>query len=239
MWYFWRMMRKPLSSGWPLLLILPLILSACNGPKPDDKNTYTYQVNSARVPCTGVAPMECLQIRRGDAPDWQLFYSEIEGFDYEPGYLYRIRVQEEQLDPEKVPADGSSIRYTLVSVDEKKPDPRLRLNDIWVLREMEGEPVPEEDLPAQMQRPYIEFHIRDNRYMGNDGCNTFRGQIDSAGEKALSLSPAMSTKMSCGDMALPTAFLRLLSRVDSYRAETGKLILLEGETELLKFHKTD
>lgn len=183
--------------------------------------------------------MECLQIRRGDTADWQLFYSEIEGFDYEPGYRYRIQVQEVQLDPEKVPADGSSIRYILISVIEKEPDPRLQLNDIWVLREMEGRPVPEEELAPQMRRPYVEFHIRDNRYMGNDGCNTFRGQIHSAGEKALSLSPAMGTKMSCGDMALPAAFLRLLSRVDNYRAKKGILLLLEGETELLKFHKTD
>ena len=38
------------------------------------------------------------------------------------GYLYKIEVEEEQLDPQQVPADASSIKYTLVSVLEKNED---------------------------------------------------------------------------------------------------------------------
>ena len=54
-----------------------------------------FHVNSARVPCVGVAPMNCLQVKRGAEPtgDWQHFYSQIDGFDYEPGYLYRLLVR--------------------------------------------------------------------------------------------------------------------------------------------------
>lgn len=202
-------------------------------------DSKTYEVNSFRVPCTGVGPMECLQVRRQGSDQWEFFYSEIEGFAYEPGYRYRIRVKEEPLDPETVPADASSIRYTLVSVVEKTVDQRLRLNDIWMLHATEGREVPEADLTASRQRPYIEFHLRENRFMGNDGCNTFRGSLISVGERELQLGPAMGTKMSCGDMKLPNAFLALLSRVDAYRVEEGVLTLLKGDTELLTFRKTD
>ena len=201
--------------------------------------TETYEVNSLRVPCTGVGPMECLQVRKAGSDRWELFYSEIEGFDYEPGYLYRISVKEEPLDPKTVPADASSVRYTLVSVLEKSTDPRLRLNDIWVLRELEGQAVPEGEPGAPIKRPYIEFQLRENRFMGNDGCNTFRGSLVSVGDRALQLGPAMGTKMSCGNMALPNAFLAMLSRCDSYEIGAGELTLLEGTTELMKFQKTD
>jgi heat shock protein HslJ len=232
-------MSKSLVSNRLFLILLPLILTACKSLGSDDENIKTYWVNSARVPCVGVAPMDCLQIRRAGDPNWQLFYSQIEGFDYRPGYLYKIQVLEEKLAPQKIPADGNSIKYTLVSVIEKKSDVRLRLNDIWVLEKIEGRRISKEELTPPMQRPYVEFHIRDNRYLGNDGCNNFRGQIEAVGEKALHLSPAAGTKMSCGNLTLPTTFLQLLSRVDQYQAAGGFLVLLEGEAELMKFRKTD
>ena len=83
----------------------------------------TYWVNSSKAPCVGVGPMECLQVRRSESGPWELFYSQIDGFSYEAGYIYKLKVQEEILDPATVPADASSIRYTLVSVEEKTPDP--------------------------------------------------------------------------------------------------------------------
>jgi heat shock protein HslJ len=183
--------------------------------------------------------MECLEIRKGDSESWGLFYSEIEGFEFEPGYLYRLRVREEKLDPSQIPADASSIKYTLVSVEEKVMDPKLRLNDIWMLQEIEGREVREEALSDRLRRPYIEFHLAEGRYMGTDGCNTFRGSLNSVGERELQLGLAMSTRMSCGDMTIPNAILELLSRVDAYELREGQLILLEGNTELLEFRKTD
>ena len=232
-----------IRSGSILAIFLPLVLVSlsvsCGSVKNEEMNTFTYWVNSQRVPCTGVGPMECLEVRKEGSDTWELFYSQIEGFQYEPGYLFRIRVQEEKLDPSLVPADASSIKYTLVSVEEKVPDPKLRINDIWMLREIEGRKVPEGVLTGGLQRPYIEFHLPDSRYMGTDGCNTFRGSIVSVGDRELRMGPAMSTRMSCGDMNIPNTFMKLLSRVDAYETSEDTLILLEGNTELFKFAKTD
>jgi len=201
--------------------------------------TVSYWVDSYRVPCTGVAPMQCLQVRKEGSEQWQNFYSQIAGFEYEPGFLYRIRVQEEKLDPKEVPADASSVKYTLVSIEEKVRDPRLRINDIWVLEELEGRKIPDEELSGGLERPSMEFHLAESRFMGTDGCNSLRGSIEAIGERELRLGPAMSTKMSCGDMTLPDAFLKLLSRSDTYRIEDGRLWLSEGNTDLLTFRKTD
>ena len=49
--------------------------------------------------------------------NWNLFYSQIEGFSYEPGYEYVLQVRKEKID--NPPADGSSIRYRLVKVVSK------------------------------------------------------------------------------------------------------------------------
>jgi heat shock protein HslJ len=75
-------------------------------------------VASERVPCTGVAPMQCLQIRSSPDEPWQLYYGEIVGFEFEPGIEYRLRIYEDDVpDP---PADGSSKRRYLDMIVEQK-----------------------------------------------------------------------------------------------------------------------
>ncbi len=87
------------------------------GDNPPASVEKTLFVASERVPCTGVAPMQCLQVREASDRPWQYFYSEIEGFTHEPGYAYELRVREEKVaDP---PADGSSLRWQLLEVVSK------------------------------------------------------------------------------------------------------------------------
>ena len=58
-----------------------------------------------------------VQRSAADQP-WQYFYSEIEGFTHEPGFDYELRVREEKV--ANPPADGSSLRRTLVRVVSKR-----------------------------------------------------------------------------------------------------------------------
>jgi hypothetical protein len=62
--------------------------------------------------------MECLQVREAADRPWQYFYSDIEGFTFEPGFDYELRVREEKV--ANPPADGSSLRWTLVRVVSKQ-----------------------------------------------------------------------------------------------------------------------
>jgi hypothetical protein len=78
----------------------------------------TFFVAAERKPCTGVGPMECLQVREAADRPWQYFYSDIEGFTFEPGFDYELRVREEKV--ANPPADGSSLRWTLVRVVSKR-----------------------------------------------------------------------------------------------------------------------
>ena len=66
------------------------------------------------VDCVGVAPMRCMVVDGG------LFYDEIEGFEHEAGFRYRVRM--ERYDPwggEPPPADASAWGYRLVEVLDK------------------------------------------------------------------------------------------------------------------------
>lgn len=79
-------------------------------------------VNSRLVDCEGGAgPQRCLQVRDGPDQEWRLFYGQIEGFTFEPGYLYTLSVDVTPRDAP--PEDASSLRYTLVEVEEARPDP--------------------------------------------------------------------------------------------------------------------
>ncbi|WP_225728583.1 MULTISPECIES: DUF4377 domain-containing protein [unclassified Nocardia] len=68
-------------------------------------------------PCQGVAPMTCLQVKRNPDSEWELFYDRIAGFDYEPGYLYQLKVEETPVP--NPPADASSVTLRLVDVVRK------------------------------------------------------------------------------------------------------------------------
>ena len=87
------------------------------------ENEKIYWVAGSMVDCIGVGKMNCIQIQQGEnlvEGNWQLFYNEIEAFDYEPGYVYKLIVKEEILPEENLPADASSIKFSLVKVLEKK-----------------------------------------------------------------------------------------------------------------------
>ncbi|HKT62784.1 MAG TPA: DUF4377 domain-containing protein [Burkholderia sp.] len=80
--------------------------------------TQTVYVAPQPVRCTGVAQMDCLQVRSSPAEPWRLWYAGIEGFAYQPGYRYVLEVDEYRV--AQPPADGSSIRWVLKRVVERR-----------------------------------------------------------------------------------------------------------------------
>ncbi len=222
-----------------------LAMLACQGSHAmEAPREVIYHVNSYRVPCVGVGPMSCLQVRRGDpaAGEWQNFYSQIRGFDYEPGYLYRLRVRETPLPPEQVPADASSIRYELVEVLGKEPDPRLRVHDIWALERVDGTGIDSFDADSRREAPYMEFNVTRHEYLGNDGCNPVRGALLSIDAEDLRLDSIAYDDIarSCGDGMLQSQLAAAIGRVARWRREGLELSLLDNNgLEVLSFRKID
>lgn len=86
---------------------------------PAEGRERIVHVAGQRAPCQGVAPMLCLQVRTQPGAAWELHYGDIEGFDWQPGIEYVIRVREYAV--ENPPADGSSLRWVLEEVLERSP----------------------------------------------------------------------------------------------------------------------
>ena len=90
-------------------------LFACAGAKGDVR---TWIVASETRGCTGVGPQTCLLVKEEGAPDWTYFYDRIDGFDYEKGYEYVVKVRVDEV--ENPPMDASSKSYSLVKVVDKQ-----------------------------------------------------------------------------------------------------------------------
>lgn len=224
-----------------MLIFLMALTTACS---PTDSEVL-YWVNSLRVDCVGIAPMSCLQVQEGSLGqsevlkqgDWQLFYGSIDGFSYQAGYVYKLILKKENLPLEQVPADGSSIKYSLVKVLEKTADARLRLNDIWALESIQGEILV---LDSDSPRPQLEIHLRDMRVIGNDGCNDFFTGIEALNSEEITFGPIAGTRKYCRGMNIPDRFNQQLNKVTAYKLKDLRLHFLDSEgEELLVFRKID
>jgi hypothetical protein len=109
------------------LLVLPPALACRTSTGPGTERVAApieqvlhLEVAPARVPCVGVEPMQCLQVRRSATAPWEAFYDHIQGFTYEEGYRYRLRVGRRELT--NPPADASSFEYRLRAVLERVRD---------------------------------------------------------------------------------------------------------------------
>ncbi|MCE2593287.1 DUF4377 domain-containing protein [Motilimonas cestriensis] len=95
-----------------------LFLAACANHQPLTQETLLY-VNAETKECTGVGPMICLQVKTPEAQQWQLFYQDINGFTYEPGFHYQLQVKKEAVN--NPAADASSVKYSLIKIISKLP----------------------------------------------------------------------------------------------------------------------
>jgi Heat shock protein len=82
-----------------------------------DSKEMTLYVASRRVECMTVAPMKCLQTKEKADGKWRLFYDRIEGFEFEEGFYYILKVRRTRI-PEP-PRDTSGFRWELIEVVKK------------------------------------------------------------------------------------------------------------------------
>lgn len=117
------------------LLAATLFLGSCSSSIKTEKLT----VASKQGDCVGVAPMKCLLVKKDGQTDWEFFYSNIEGFIYEPGYEYVLEIKIEEV--EHPAADQSSLKYTLVKEISKEEKTSDKLPDMPTGNDLHHEPV--------------------------------------------------------------------------------------------------
>ncbi|SFT85879.1 META domain-containing protein [Lishizhenia tianjinensis] len=215
-----------------LQIVLTLSLLTSCGLFKSKADTQTMWVNSFKTDCTGVGPQQCLLIQHGDSlgNNWSNFYDQIEGFTYEPGYIYELEVKKTVLDPANVPADASTIKYSLVKEISKTMDVRLQIHDIYVITNISGYG----ELKDLSLAPTMEINVTQNRISGKDACNTYGAQIENLNATDISFGMAMATKMYCQEtMPIADAFHKVLGQVKHYQRKEGFLYLMNEERKVI------
>lgn len=122
-------MTATLRTIIPLIALAAAIAAglACTAPPPEpptptptpDATVLEVTVGPAREECTGSAPQLCLVV------NGELFYDEIQGFQHEAGYRYRLRIEQYDRWPgqAEIPQDAGRYAYRLLELLEKTPAP--------------------------------------------------------------------------------------------------------------------
>jgi hypothetical protein len=107
-----------------LLLLLVVVvpnLSGCGILEPSSERVLTLHVGPQTADCVGVGPQQCLLVKERPADRWTYFYHGIEGFAFEPGYLYGLQVRRRSI--RNPPQDGPSYEYHLLKIISREPAP--------------------------------------------------------------------------------------------------------------------
>ncbi|KAG4080266.1 hypothetical protein HA402_010758 [Bradysia odoriphaga] len=91
-------------------LFVAFVLLAVSWQKVSAETTFI--VGPEWFDCYGPFLRKCLQVKEDPAESYRNFYDDIDGFDFESGYEYVLKVNAEAI--ENPPADGSAIKYTLL-----------------------------------------------------------------------------------------------------------------------------
>lgn len=217
-------------------MILPaiLILQACSS-----SNSSIYWVSGIKTECSaGAGTMNCLNVYKGqDLSDavWENFYSNIEGFEFEEGFLQKIEVEEIKLDPKNVPADASSIKYIMVKELETKPDTRISVRGNWILGRLNGAPI-----NKSIVLPTMNLNLNQMRIAGSGGCNNYTGSIDKLTTGTLNFGTIASTKKACINNNIEDDYLKVLNSVKTYETNELTLTFMDSDgNEILSFLKGD
>lgn len=206
-----------------LLLLGLLLLSACSSTK-----NKIFWVSGTKSECTaGVGKMQCLQVHKGkdlSEAKWEHFYAKIEGFEFEEGFLKKIEVKEKKLDPKNVPADGSSIQYTLVKELDKQADQQVLIGGKWTLARFNDSPI-----NRSIVLPTMELTLNPRRISGSGGCNRYSGEIAQLSQNNIQFGQMVSTKKACANKNIESDYLQALSKVQTYQMK-GKMLAFYEES---------
>ncbi len=203
----------------------------------DNMSELTMYIAPERVACTGVGPMQCLQVKFDAGDSYELFYDGIDGFVYVPGYNYELRVQ--RLERDNPPADASKYLYSLIEVVSQSP---AYTGEAFTLDGTEWKLIAfgtEDMVFYQPDVAVITATFADGRLSGNAGCNSYGGEYTVDGN-TLTLSPIASTRMACADesvMGAENGYFMALASASDYAID-GNLLTITYAAGQLTFVAT-
>lgn len=200
---------------------------------PEEGRVITLWVGPQRQTCMGVVEMQCLQVKRTADGEWENFFGGIDGFFFVPGYNYELLVRETRVDP--VPADASSLAYTLEQTVSRTPDfagdPLPLIGTNWRLVSFGVEHMISFDPAAvEVTAQFAEA----GPVSGRSGCNRYNGAWQYNAD-TLVIGDLATTRMMCGEaeMAVESAFLESFVGEHQFQINGNKLEIIYAAGELI------
>lgn len=197
------------------LSLVTMLCLAVSGEAGAAEMAERLMVAPETVPCTGVAPMTCLQVKKPGEFDWRPIHGGIEGFTHEPGSAYLLLVRERRID--NPPADAPSRVWALQEMIGRHPIPPTQAGVLDALRgtgwrAQRAQPAEPFGDAWRSSGLTLVFDKEAPRIYGRGGCNRWFGSWSVDGEGKLSAQPFGSTMMACPEpqMKLEAAYLGLL-----------------------------
>jgi heat shock protein HslJ len=222
--------------------------------KPDDINksfnelnlskTKTLIINEDKITCEGNPDAKCLLIKQSNSKEFEVFYQNIVGFNFEEGYRQTILVSERQVANPNI--KQTEPVYTLIKVLKKDfifeakklsapfPDqPKTPLDKKWYLRKMKESDTTSFEIDDN--GVFLEIRSAENKVNGKAPCNTYFGGLKTDFISSFQVV-TFSTRMYCENMKLEDLYLNNLQNANRYELKEGRLILYKDDKLLLVFN---
>ena len=110
------------------------------------------------------------------------------------------------------------------------------LEGTWVLSYLMAPAKSFDELYAG-KKPEITFEIKENRFSGNTGCNSFSGKLNVDGHKISFRDPYAMTRMMCQGEG-ENVFTESLKKVNTYAVSDGNTLnFIGGDIAMMRFTK--
>lgn len=196
----------------------------------------TLVIANKKSTCEDTKIFDCLLYKQKNEKEWHNLYGKIKGFKYKEGYEYELLVSK------KLSTNmgaGRTYEYTLLKTLSKKPTMvisdknRAALNgQKYVLAGLDMNGSLNKDIGQT--KAFITFNLDENRVNGNDGCNTFFGQVEFNNSK-VNFGNFGSTQMACPDNKIWNFLPSNLNKADRYKLSGTSLKFYKGKKLLLVY----
>lgn len=208
-----------MKSYYIIVLVLAFFFSSCQEEK-------TFFVADHFGDCEE----QCLLIRENETDEWINLIDKIEGFDYEVGHAYKLKIKIEKINNSEA-TDKANYKYTLIEIISKVSNldsDKLKIDNEkkWVITQINGFKNTTEKFPY--------FKIISNTIQGNSGCNTIGGSIQTNEDGLFKVGMLRMTKMYCEKyMTLEKAFSSSLSKATHFTISNGILTVFDKDKKAL------
>lgn len=159
--------------------------------------------------------------------EWEYNVTEISGFEYEPGYFYKIKVA-------AVVKEGKPQLELIQQYTKERDASYFKLHNIWTLTHLN-----EKAIEVTDKRPVLEIFLN-NMKIGGRVCNEVFGKITSYSENQITFGQIGRTKMMCDELALEDDYISGLDATRTFKVHEGVLILFdENSKEVLRLKRVD